>query len=43
VPPTSCLRCYGRTSAELMHAYPVDARVGNIRNNNPELLRELAA
>jgi putative SOS response-associated peptidase YedK len=29
--------------AELMRAYPVDVRVGNVRNNGPELLNELAA
>ena len=29
--------------AELLRAYPVDGRVGNVRNNDPELLKELAA
>jgi hypothetical protein len=28
--------------AELMHAYPVDWRVGNVRNNDPPLLDEIA-
>jgi putative SOS response-associated peptidase YedK len=29
--------------AELMRGYTVDGRVGNVRNNDPELLNELAA
>jgi putative SOS response-associated peptidase YedK len=29
--------------AELMRAYPVGSRVGNVRNNDPELLTEIAA
>ena len=29
--------------AELLRAYPVDGRVGSVRNNDPELLNELAA
>ena len=29
--------------AELLRAYPVDGPVGNVRNNDPELLKELAA
>ena len=29
--------------AELLRVYPVDGRVGNVRNNDPELLNELAA
>jgi putative SOS response-associated peptidase YedK len=29
--------------AEAMRAYPVAARVGNVRNNDPELLRPAAA
>lgn len=29
--------------AGLMRAYPVATRVGSIRNNDPDLLRELAA
>ena len=29
--------------AELLRAYPVDGGVGNVRNNDPELLNELAA
>jgi putative SOS response-associated peptidase YedK len=29
--------------AELMRAYPVGVRVGNVRNNDPELLTEIAA
>ena len=30
-------------SAELLRAYLVDSRVGNVRNNDPELLNEPAA
>jgi putative SOS response-associated peptidase YedK len=29
--------------ADLMRAYPVASRVGNVRNNDPDLLAPLAA
>ena len=36
-PPIDLLRPY---PAEKMRAWPVDNRVGNVRNNDPLLLRE---
>ena len=43
VQPDQVLALLRQYPAELMRAYPIGLRVGNVRNNDAELLSEIAA